>query len=331
MESPGVVAGMLKSNSDACRTLGGQLADRYPPLVVTCARGSSDHAATFAKYLFETQLGVLTASLGPSISSVYKRRLRMEDALFLTISQSGKSPDIVASAKTAKECGAFVLALVNQQDSPLAEQADLSLPLLAGRERSVAATKSFIASLAAVLQLAACWSRDDGLLAALDRLPDDLAAAACLDWGEAIEPIANAGNMFVVGRGLGFGVAQEAALKFKETAELHAEAFSSAEVMHGPLALVGEGFPVIAFTQDDQTREGMTGAIASMRDKGATVFAAEPGETDPMRLPVVPDMHPACAPLAMILSFYRLANRVALARGLDPDTPRHLRKVTETT
>lgn len=329
-EAPQVVARQLAANREICEALGKRLRAEPPSFVVTCARGSSDHAATFAKYLIESHVGLMTASAAPSVSSVYKTRQKLDQALFLVISQSGKSPDLLAQAKAARESGAQVVALVNDASSPLAELSDVCLPLHAGPERSVAATKSFIASVSALLQLVAHWSGDAGLLAALERLPDQLSVAVGLDWGAAADILASANNCLVVGRGLGFGIAQEAALKFKETSELHAEAFSAAEIMHGPLALVGSGFTVLVFSQQDATRSGVKELVRRLQRIGARVWVAEEGSPEPGRLPVVHEAHPACGPLLMIQSFYGLANRVALARGLDPDQPRHLHKVTET-
>jgi len=329
-QAPQVVAYQLGANRETCVALGEQLRAAPPRFVVTCARGSSDHAATFAKYLIESHLGLMTASAAPSVSSVYKIRPKLDQALFFTISQSGKSPDLLAQARAARESGARVVALVNDAESPLAKLSHICLPLHAGSERSVAATKSFIASVSALLQLVAHWSGDDALLAALTQLPQQLTDSIGLDWGAAVEGLASANNFLVVGRGLGFGIAQEAALKFKETSELHAEAFSAAELMHGPLALVGRGFPVLVFRQQDATRSGIRELVGRLRAIGAQVWVAEEGAPEPGRLPIVPGVHPACSPLLMIQSFYGLANRVALARGLDPDQPRHLRKITET-
>ncbi len=237
------------------KTLGEQLRAKPPRFIVTCARGSSDHAAAYAKYVFETRLGLITASASPSISSIYDADLNLEGALFVAISQSGKSPDLLRSAQAAKDAGAQVLALVNVEDSPLAELAHTVIPLRAGPELSVAATKSYLATLAAILQLTAHWSNDAALHAAVARLPDDLRRGWDADWSALTDGLRDARNLFVVGRGYGFGAALEAALKLKETCGLHAEAFSAAEVKHGPMALVGDGFPVLFFAQDDGTLE----------------------------------------------------------------------------
>ncbi len=329
-EAPAVVARQLEANRAICEQLRAVLSERPPALVCTCARGSSDHAATFVKYLVETALGVPVTSAAPSIGSVYGRPMRYDGALFVVISQSGRSPDLLANAGWAKRNGAYVVALLNEVDSPLAEVSDLVLPVHAGPERSVAATKSFIGALTAALQAVAHIGEHAGLLGALDVLPAQLETAVGLDWSEAVVPLAAADDLLVVGRGLALGIAQECALKLKETAAIHAEAFSAAELMHGPLALVRERYPLLVLSQADETRPGVEALIESLREKGARVFAAEAGPRAPYRLPVVPDMHPATAPVAMVQSFYLLADAIARARGFDPDRPAHLHKVTET-
>ncbi len=329
-QAPAAVTRLLAANRTICQRLAARFAGAPPRLVATCARGSSDHAATYGKYLIETSLGIPVMSAAPSIGSVYGRRMALESSLFVIISQSGQSPDLVANARWAKQNGALVIALLNVVDSPVGDAADEVLPLHAGPETSVAATKSYITALSAIAQLTSHLSGDKQLQEALGPLAAQLEQAAGLDWDQAVAPLAGAHDILVVGRGLGFGIAQEAALKFKETASIHAEAFSAAELMHGPLALVREGYPVLAFSQADETREALRQLVETLRGKGAMAFTAEAGAPAPLRLPVVPDMHPATAPIAMVQSFYGLANKVALARGFDPDHPPHLTKVTET-
>ena len=273
-QAPGAVAAQLQANRERAVRLGATLRAMKPRAVVTCGRGSSDHAATFAKYLIETRTGVLTSSAALSVSSVYAAPTQLAGTLCLAISQSGKSPDLVAAAQAAKDAGAYVVALVNVADSPLAALADETLPLWAGPELSVAATKSYIAALAGIVQLVAEWTGDEDLRAALADLPGQLAQAWTLDWTPAAERLRLARNLYVLGRGVGFGVAQEAALKFKETCGLHAEAFSSAEVKHGPMALVKADFPALVFRQDDETAEGVDALVAEFAARRADVMLA---------------------------------------------------------
>ena len=324
--SAAVVAAQFARNREVVQALAADLRQNPPPFVVTCARGSSDHAATYAKYLFETQLGVVTASASPSVGSVYAVPQQLRGALYLVISQSGKSPDLLRNAEAAKAAGARVVALVNVEDSPLAQLADTVIPLAAGAERSVAATKSYIASLAAILQLGAYWKDDAALIAALDALPAALAQAWECDWSAVTNGLVGAHNLFVLGRGPGLAVAQEAALKFKETCGLHAEGYSSAEVKHGPMALVGTDFPVLAFALPDETGQGTRAVADEFAARGAQVWLAGEGGG----LPTVAAPHALCAPLLYIQSFYRAINALALRRGNNPDLPPHLNKVTET-
>lgn len=329
-ESARRVADQLRANQAGVAQLAEELRRHPPRFVVTSARGSSDHAATFAKYVFETQLGYATSSASPSVSSVYAAPQKLDGALYLAISQSGKSPDLLRQARAARDAGARVVALVNAPGSPLADIAHTLIPLHAGPETSVAATKSYICSLSAIVHIAALWNGDEALLAALRDVPDALAQTWNLDWTPLVDGLAGARNLFVVARGLGLAAAQEAALKLKETCGLHAEAFSAAEVKHGPMTLVEAGFPVLFFTQDDDTL-GTTLALADeFRSRGARVWTAtsQPGVAH--ALPVAPIGHPVCAPIVTIGSFYRAANALALRRGRNPDVPPHLRKVTET-
>ncbi len=329
-ESADAVARQLAENASAIDALAARLRAQPPRFIATCARGSSDHAATFAKYLFETHLGLVTASASPSIASVYAVKPKLHDALFIAISQSGRSPDLLRNTELAREAGARVVVLVNREDSPLAKLADHLIPLHAGAETSVAATKSYLCSLAALLQLTSGWCEDDSLPRALHELPPALREAWTMDWSSLVEGLRNARDLFVVGRGLGLAAAQEAALKLKETCGLHAEAFSSAEVMHGPMAIVGKGFPVLAFAQDDDSGESTLEVAKEFRARGARVWLAQPGAQggDHLSLPASP--HPACTPLLTVCAFYRAANALSLARGLDPDMPPYLNKVTET-
>lgn len=329
-ESAEVVSRQFAANEAVVSALAASLRAAPPRFIVTCARGSSDHAAAYAKYVFETQLGIVTASASPSVTSVYAAEQRWQGALFIAISQSGKSPDLLRNAQAAKVAGARVVALVNVEDSPLAALADTVIPLHAGPERSVAATKSYIAALAAVLHLCARWRGDAELAVALRDLPDALRAGWDADWSVLSEGLVDARGLFVVGRGFGLGIALEAALKFKETCGLHAEAFSAAEVRHGPMALVGPDFPVLCFAQDDDTLDSTLAVANEFRDRGARVFVAAPGQRGVGALPVPVGLPALCTPLLIIQSFYRAASDLALRRGFNPDVPPYLNKVTET-
>jgi len=328
-EAPRVVATQLARNAAPLAELGARLRAAPPRAVVTCARGSSDHAATFARYLIEAHTPSLTSSAAPSLSSLYDANTDMRGVLFMAISQSGKSPDLLAAAEHARANGAMTVALCNTPDAPLSRLADVAIDLHAGRETSVAATKSYVATLSCVAQLVASWTQQLDLSQALGKLPAQLERAWHCDWSAAVESLCDASNLYVVARGFGLAVAQEAALKLKETCALHAEAFSSAEVRHGPMALVREDFPVLMFAQDDETRSGIEQLAAEFAARGARVLLAGARARGAVSLPGIV-AHPVIEPMLTIQSFYAMASNLSLARGLDPDSPPHLHKVTET-
>jgi glucosamine--fructose-6-phosphate aminotransferase (isomerizing) len=308
----------------------GRLKRRAPRLVVTCARGSSAHAATFAKHLIERHLGLPVMEAAPNIATVYRQKLRLEGELFLTISQSGRSDDLLETAAMAKAAGALTASLVNDTESPLARASDVVLPMAAGPELSIAATKTFVASLAGLLRLTAAWNDDAALAAALERLPDRLARASDLDWSEALNVLGSTNSLVTIGRGPTLPIAREASLKFKETCDLFAEAFSGAEFLHGPVAIVSRLYPVVIFMPNDAAAAGLTELAADLRRKGAAVFAAEPGEAAQGRLPALAPDHPDADAVCLIQTFYGLIVRLAERRGTNIDHPRHLQKVTRT-
>jgi glutamine---fructose-6-phosphate transaminase (isomerizing) len=322
----------LAANRDAITGIGASLRESPPTVAITCARGSSDHAATYGKYLIETLTGVVTSSAAPSVSTMYAAAPRSKSEpsrrLCIAISQSGKSPDLLSAVSAQREAGARVIALVNEEGSPLEDLADDLLLLKAGPEKSVAATKSYIVSLAGLAALVAAWADDAALQAAVESLPGRLREAFALDWSPAIQPLLEASNLFVIGRGYSFGIAQEAALKLKETCGLHAECFSAAEVKHGPMAIVGEGFPVLAFAGSDEAGRDVRETAALFEERGARVSIADPTR-EAGRLPAIA-AHAAIEPILMIQSFYRFAAQLSVARGFDPDRPPFLNKVTRT-
>lgn len=332
-EAGDAVARLLEQSAGAIRAAGKLLRDLDPRLIAICARGSSNHAAAFFKYATEAQLGLPVVAIGPSIASVYQTRLRLDGAAMLLISQSGRSPDLLAMAKAARQGGARIIAIVNDASSPAAEMADLTIPLQAGPEKSVAATKSCVASMAAGLAVLADWSEDPVLGEALAELPDALRVAVASDWSEMVAPFVAARSALIIGRGIGYPIAMEAALKLKETASLHAEPYSAAEVLHGPIQIVDAGFPVLLFRQRDAAAGSLDQCAARLADAGARVFVAGVGSFGgeaSAHLPVAPSSHPATELLSAMVSCYAAVDRIARARGFDPDTPPLLKKVTET-
>ena len=326
-EAPDRVADALRADGALLAALGTALRDRPPAFAATVARGSSDNAATFAAQVLAQAVGLVTASLPPSVVTRYGARLRLRGALVLALSQSGGSPDLAETLRAAREAGALTVAAVNVADSPLAAAAEWVLPQHAGPERAVAATKSFVLTLVAVARLLAAWTGDPALLAALDGLPDRLRAALATDWRAALDA---PGGLYVVARGPTLAIAQEAALKLKETSRLHAEAFSAAELRHGPRAVAVPGFPILAFAGEDAGGADTRVLAAELAEAGSPVLWAAHRPGPGTHLPLPPPLHPWLDPIVAVLAFYGWAERLALSRGLDPDRPAGLSKVTET-
>ncbi|WP_216327628.1 SIS domain-containing protein [Deinococcus aestuarii] len=329
-EAPQVVRRQLGENAAACRSLAAALRGRRPPYAVTVARGSSDHACTVLKYALETHLALPVASLGPSVHTLYGARLDLRGALVLAVSQSGASPDVVETLRMAREAGATTVALVNVEDSDLAREASYVLPLRCGEERAVAATKSYLASLTALLPVIADLAGDGGLTRALEALPDALERTLALE--EQARDLAEryrfADNLLVLARGLHFGVAQEAALKLKETCGIHAEAYSAAEFSHGPKRLLAEGVGLLGFTSADAAGEATSRAYADLLEGGADLRTLGPAAGSTLTTPGTG--HALTDPVPSALTFYLFAAHLARHRGLNPDAPPLLNKVTKT-
>ncbi len=329
-EAPERVRALLSAHPRPYRELARALRREPPAFVLTVARGSSDHAATYAAALFGIVAGRVTASLPPSLITRYGARPELRAALALAISQSGRSPDLVTVLERARASGARCAALVNDVASPLAALGHHVLPQAAGSERSVAATKSVLCTMAGIALLAALWGEDAALRTALEALPDRLAAALACDWSAALAPLETASSLFVVARGPALGAAREIALKCKETAGLHAEALSAAEIRHGPRAALGRGIPVLALALGDPGGADSRAFAAEVAAVGGTVLTAAVGPGPGRHLPLPPPLHPLLDPLLALQAFYPLAEALARARGRDPDRPPGLSKVTRT-
>jgi glucosamine--fructose-6-phosphate aminotransferase (isomerizing) len=328
-ESGDTVRRQLSATSSLFRDLGAHLRRHPPKAIITCARGSSDHSATYGKYVIETHTGVPVSSAAPSLSSMYGVSPDVKDCLYLAVSQSGRSPDLLSSVEAARQGGAFVVALCNDPSAPLNGLANVSIPLCAGREVSVAATKSHIGSIAAFLHLVAAWTERPDLLEATAALADDLDQAFELNWSAAVDTLSDVRHLYVIGRGLGLGVVQEIALKCKETCALHAEAFSGAEVRHGPFSLLSPTFPALILGQNDVTRAGLAALVPELLTRGVPTLHAGLGLTAGPPLPMLM-CHPAAQPALEAAAAYRMLAALSVRRGLNPDNPPHLRKVTET-
>jgi glutamine---fructose-6-phosphate transaminase (isomerizing) len=325
-ETPRALLRQASSLAQPIADLVARLRRRPPHLVLTCARGTSAHAATFGKHLIERHLGIPVAPVAPNIASLYRQSLSIRDQLFIAVSQGGGSADIIESAMMAKASGAITVAIVNDGASPLAAAAQIVLPIEAGAELSIAATKTFVASLGVLLRLVALWKDDAAMLRGLDRLPERLASASGLDWSPAVPALSAARSLMTIGRGPTLAIAREASLKLKETCGVHAEAFSGAEFQHGPMSLIEQAYPVLMFIPGDASAEGLPELAVDLSAKGAQVFAAGAPLAGAVPLPTLAPDHPDLDPVCLVQSFYQCVIQVADRRGRDVDRPRHLQQ-----
>jgi glucosamine--fructose-6-phosphate aminotransferase (isomerizing) len=325
-EIPAVAERLLMRNG-AVAAIADRIRRAAPRIVIVCGRGSSGHVGVYLRYLIEARIGLLVSAAAPSIVTAYRRRPDMANALFIVISQSGRSPDLVMATQYARQSGALTLAIVNDEASPVAAAADLVLPIGAGPERAVAATKTVALSMLAGVQLIAALTGEDDLREGLHRVPDRLEKVRGCDWSAWGNGVATASATFVAARGYGFGAAREIALKIIEILRLPALGFSAAELRHGPRAAITPATPVLLLRQNDEAAATVDELMCDLRDAGETVFCAGgPAGT----LPWIGDDHPICDAVAMLLPAYAAIEAAARQRGLDPDNPPHLRKVTRT-
>ena len=331
-EQPQSLERLLRDGSEqftAARTLIDQARPRFALLA---ARGTSDHAALYAKYLIETRLGLPVGLVSASTLTVYNTAPRYDDVLWIALSQSGGSPDLVESTERARAAGAFAIALTNAAGSPLAAAADLHIDVMAGPEKAVAATKSYTSELLAAWMLVEAWAGGDG--SAARALPDH--ARAVLDRGAGLEVAPRyrfVERLVTTGRGFAYPTAREAALKLMETSYLAAHAFSSADLMHGPLAMIDEDRPVIAVVPYGAGGAAMQPVLDRLGERGADLLVEGDISRAPnaaAHIPLPDDVAEDLAPILQIIPLQQLAYAMAIARGYDPDAPRGLRKVTET-
>jgi glutamine---fructose-6-phosphate transaminase (isomerizing) len=326
--TPGVLEQQKDGLADPLQHVLVRLRRRPPAVVVTCARGSSAHAATFGKHLIERYLGLPVAAAAPNVASIYKLPLQLRDQLVLIISQSGRSDDLIAYALGAKQAGALTVAITNDPEAPLAKICNVALPIGAGPEYSVAATKTFVATAATLLHLTAAWAGDGALVGAIRRLPRRLELASALDWSAAVEVLSTVAHLTSIGRGPTLAIAREAALKLKEICALHTDAFSAAEFQHGPIALVEPGYPVLMLVPADAAAHGMRQLAGDLALKQATLLIADVTASN---LPVLPPDQPETDALCLIQSFYAMMLALADRLDIDVDKPRNLQKITRTT
>jgi glucosamine--fructose-6-phosphate aminotransferase (isomerizing) len=317
----------LLARTDAIKAIVARVEQTRPRIVVFCGRGSSGHVGVYLRYLFEARLGLLASAAAPSVVTAYRRPPEMRGALFVVVSQSGRSPDLVNATQVARKHGALTLAIVNDQDSPTAAASELVLPIGAGAEHSVAATKTVVLSMIAGAQLVAALARDDDLVAGLGQLPLRLSRALDCDWSAWADSAARAAAAFVVGRGYGLGCVREIALKVAEILRVPTLGHSAAELRHGPRASITPSTPVLVLRQNDEAATAIDDLVKDLNDANETLFVAGgPAGT----LPWIGDGHPVYDPVLMLVPAYRAIEAVARRRGFDPDNPPHLSKVTKT-
>ncbi|MGA8801381.1 MAG: SIS domain-containing protein, partial [Pseudolabrys sp.] len=311
----------LLARTDAVKAIVARVEQTRPRIVVFCGRGSSGHVGVYLRYLFEARLGLLASAAAPSVVTAYRRPPEMRGALFVVVSQSGRSPDLVNATQVARKHGALTLAIVNDQDSPTAAASELVLPIGAGAEHSVAATKTVVLSMIAGAQLVAALARDDDLVAGLGQLPLRLSRALDCDWSAWADSAARAAAAFVVGRGYGLGCVREIALKVAEILRVPTLGHSAAELRHGPRASITPSTPVLVLRQNDEAATAIDDLVKDLNDANETLFVAGgPAGT----LPWIGDGHPVYDPVLMLVPAYRAIEAVARRRGFDPDNPPHL-------
>ena len=316
----------------------GEIAAHLPPFdyVLIAARGSSDHAALYAKYAWGGLARHSVALASPSLHTLYETPPRLDGALVVGISQSGQSPDILAVLAEGKRQGRPTLAITNDGSSPLAAEADHVVELHAGNERSVAATKTYTTQLAVMASFAAIWSGDQERLAELRRLPDALERTlAGNDFiAQRAERYRYLNDCVIVGRGYNYATAFELALKLKELTYVMAIPYSSADFRHGPVATIGEGSAVILVMPEGKALDDMLALAGELRERGAELLvisdAPQALALASVALPLAASIPEWLSPVTAVLPGQTLALHLALAKGLDPDAPRGLRKVTRT-
>jgi glucosamine--fructose-6-phosphate aminotransferase (isomerizing) len=334
-EIPATVARILDGSAEV-RTVAAAIRAFGPRWVTIAARGTSDHAAVYAQYLIESELGIPTGLAKPSITTLYESTLNWRGGMLLAISQSGRSPDIVAVTEAARRGGALTLSIVNEGDSPLEAAAELGLRCLAGPELAIPATKTYVADLAVLAALVAAVRPETDLRGALTGMPDTLAAIEeraetwLAEATDVLAAFAATDRALVVSRGYNLATALELALKLKETCGLFAEPYSSADFAHGPLILAGPGVPALGIRPDGAVGQLVDHALATIAARGGQPVCIGGAEAGPEALVLPMRLPESLTPLAFAVAGQLLVEAVARRRGLDPDAPPGLNKVTLT-
>ncbi|MEI7692012.1 MAG: SIS domain-containing protein [Actinomycetes bacterium] len=331
-EQPLALSRLLDRGLEPIRAIADQIREFDPQMVLLCGRGTSDHAALYFKYLLEIKQQIPVGLVSPSTLTSYNAQPKLARVLWVTVSQSGGSPDLVDATAAARSCGALTVAVSNASDSPLAAVAELNVEIMAGPEKAVAATKSYTSQLLALYLLADAWAGGDASVATTlplfaQQVIDAKGGARIASRYRFVEKIV------ITARGYAYPTAREGALKLIETCYLSAHPFSSADLMHGPLAMIDHSHPVIAIAPEGIGGELIQPVLDRLADQDADIVvigssAHASGAADLIELPVgIPE---EISPIVQIIPLQQLAQVMAVARGYDPDAPRGLLKVTET-
>ena len=332
LEQPTVLAKVLADNE--LKNVAAEISKKDIQIILTLARGSSDNAVTFFSYLAGQYLGIPVASLPPSLFSVYSSKMKLDNALVIGVSQSGESSDVVEGLRSLEETGATTLAISNKRGSSLEKVADYAIYQQAGQELAVAASKTFSSQMMVLAALVALWSKDESLQSALNAVPEAMDSFDKKSVKDAALRLTHAESAYVLGRGLSYAPALELALKLKETNYLHAQAYSSAEFQHGPIASVDATDPIILLANNDATVESNEIVAKKLDEMGAdlTIVTAVTGlekyANSLIRLPS--GLNSVSESFLQILVSQLLALNLTISKGLDPDMPRNLSKVTKT-
>lgn len=337
-EQPAAIRHMLDVESSRVASISQQLSPRTFSYALVAARGTSDNAARYGQYIFGAINRLQVALATPSLFTRYDSPPRLEGALVIGISQSGQSPDIVSVIEEGRRQGVPTIAITNDLESPLAQAAEYQIGLNVGKECSIAATKTYTAQLTALALLALCLKGSPIQLDALQAIPDALARALTSEpqAQSAARVLAESDHTIFIGRGFNYSTAWEISLKCKELANIQAEPYSSADFLHGPIAIVDQGFPVSLISIGDTFRDEFNQLGSTLRQRGARLITIGDqmleGHTvhQDLFIPVPAGLPEWLSPIAAILPGQLLAYHLTKLRGFDPDQPRSLRKVTLT-
>lgn len=328
-EIPDVIARQGESNAPMLIKLAEFMRKETINGITLLGRGSSRNACYYAKYIFETALNIPVSLASPSIASVYDRTLNFENHLLFVCSQSGASPDLIKYVENAKAGGATIIGLVNDESSPIAKLSDFLFGLKAGKENSVAATKSYIATLYAFASIYAMFCGKNDLADELYHLPEMMDQVVHTNWDDFAEAMLTTENLFCLGRSYNLSTAKEIALKFNETSQIFAKEYSSSEFFHGPLALIEKGIPILHFLLNDESHKVSLETNQKLIDLGANVYTVDSKAFDEKTL-IIPSSSAIVQPLIQTTALYSIIEQISIKKGLNPDEPPFLNKVTKT-